>query len=200
MNNSGFQVFFSASAFKFPQKKKKMESFRVGTLNVNGARVAENRALVFDLVRRKNIDVMFVQEPHSDERTELDWDREWEVQVVLSHMSTAHGGVGLLFSKAFIPTSLEVEQVVKGRCLLVKAKFVEYALIFINVYTPISGAERKSFLHKVTTTLNRYSSEEFLILGGDFNCTVCEFLVGLWKNSNQTSMSAVYAQRHTRLL
>ena len=29
------------------------------------------------------MDVMFVQEKHSDERTESDWDREWEGQVVL---------------------------------------------------------------------------------------------------------------------
>ena len=101
----------------------------MGMLNINGARVAEKRALVFDLARRKNIDVMFVQETHSDERTESDWDREWEGQVVLSHMSTAHGGVGLLFSRAFILTSLEVEQVVKGRCLLVKAKFEEHMFI-----------------------------------------------------------------------
>ena len=52
------------------------ESFRVGTLNINGPWVAEKRALVFDLARRKNIDVMFVQETQSDERTESDWDRE----------------------------------------------------------------------------------------------------------------------------
>ena len=101
----------------------------MGMLNINGARVAEKRALVFDLARRKNIYVMFVQKTHSDEWTESDWDREWEGQVVLSHMRTARGVVGLLFSRAFIPTSLKLEQVVKGRCLLVKAKFEEHMFI-----------------------------------------------------------------------
>ena len=61
---------------------------------------------------------------------------EWEGQVVLSHMSTAHGEVGLLFSRPFFPTSLEGEQVVKGRGLLVRARFDQRMLIFINCLRP----------------------------------------------------------------
>lgn len=97
-----------------------MDSLRVGTLNVNGARKEKKRALVFDTARRKNVDVLFLQETHSDESKEADWIKEWEGQVVLSHNTTLSGGVGFLFSRAFNPTSLEVEQVVKGRCLLAK--------------------------------------------------------------------------------
>ena len=35
-----------------------MAPFKVGTLNVNGAREASKRALVFDTVRTKHIDVV----------------------------------------------------------------------------------------------------------------------------------------------
>nr|BAC82605.1 pol-like protein [Tetraodon nigroviridis] len=166
-------LFFIASDFNLSHN---MESFRVGTLNVNGARVAEKRALVFDTARRKRVEVLFLQETYSDEHNQADWAKEWEGQVVLSHLSTASGGVGLLFLRSFTPTSVEVEHVVKGRCLLVTACFNERTVVFINVYAPTNGTERKSFLEKVSARLNRCGPEDFLIMGGDFNCTECEFV------------------------
>lgn len=66
----------------------------MGVLNVNGARVAEKGALVFDTARRENVDVRFVQETFSDEHNVPDWDKKWEGQVVLSHINTAAGGWG----------------------------------------------------------------------------------------------------------
>ncbi|TWW73398.1 Transposon TX1 uncharacterized 149 kDa protein ORF 2 [Takifugu flavidus] len=89
-----------------------MHTFRVGTLNVNGARDAKKRALVFDTAKRKRVDVMFLQETHSDRNNEADWEKEWEGQALLSHNTSLSGGVGLLFSKSFAPSSLEVEHVV----------------------------------------------------------------------------------------
>ena len=153
-----------------------MEGFRVGTLNVNGAREVKKRALVLDTARRKRINVLFLQEVHSDRNNEGDWEREWEGQVALSHNTTLSGGVGILFSRRFTPSSLEVEQVVEGMCLLVKAKFETFTLVFMNIYAPNNGAERRSFLELVNSKLNCCSSEDYLFLGGDFNCTEAEFL------------------------
>lgn len=44
----------------------------------------------------------------------------------------------------------------------------------LNFYGSAYGAERKTFSEKVSTRLNRCSLEDFLIFGGDFNCTECE--------------------------
>ncbi|TWW80183.1 hypothetical protein D4764_10G0012130 [Takifugu flavidus] len=71
----------------------------------------KKRALVFDTAKRKRIDVLFLQETHSDCGIEADWEKEWEGQVLLSHNTTLSGGVGLLFSRGFTPSSLEVEHV-----------------------------------------------------------------------------------------
>ena len=49
---------------------------------------------------------------------------------------------------------------VTGRCVLVKAHFHERTLVFINIYAPINGAERKGFLEKVSTRLNRCCLED----------------------------------------
>lgn len=58
----------------------------------------------------------------------------------------------------------------RGRCLLLKACFDECALVFMNTYASINGAERKIFREKVNTRLDCCGSEEFW----DFNCTEYE--------------------------
>ncbi len=85
---------------------------------------------------------------------------------VLSHNTTVSGGVAVLFSKHFTPISYDVDEIIKGRLLKVKALFV-----FICVYAPTSGVERMLFLNNLNSILQNVSSEEFLFLGGDFNCT-----------------------------
>ncbi|KAL7849206.1 hypothetical protein SRHO_G00208290 [Serrasalmus rhombeus] len=65
-----------------------MDEFKVAILNVNGARDANKRALLFELLRLKHVDVMFVQETHSDEQNAVDWVREYEGRAFLSHRSS----------------------------------------------------------------------------------------------------------------
>lgn len=103
-----------------------MSHFNVSSLNINGAREASKRSLLYELMKLKEIDVMFVQETHSDTRNEWDWRREWGGEVVLSHRSSTSGGVALLFSQGFAPASFEVEQVVEGRLMVVKAIFERF--------------------------------------------------------------------------
>jgi len=48
---------------------------------------------------------------------------------------------------------------------------VSILTLFINVYTPANGPERVGFLSVLNSVLNGVDVEEFLFLGGDFNCT-----------------------------
>ena len=96
-----------------------MEHFKVGTLNVNGAREAKKRAMIYEVVKDKRMDVLFLQETHSDSLNSTDWSREWEGKVLLSHGSAASAGVGILFARSFSPITVEVEQVVEGRLMVV---------------------------------------------------------------------------------
>ncbi len=153
-----------------------MDVFKVGSLNVNGARETQKRALVFEMAKMKHIDVLFLQETHSDAGIEADWSREWEGEVILSHNTTLSGGVGYLFSRGFTPTSLEVRHVVEGRCLLVRAHFEHFNVVFINIYAPNNGTERKHFFEKLNDILNSCDQEDYLFIGGDFNCTENEIL------------------------
>ena len=135
-----------------------MDAFKVGSLNVNGAREGRKSALVFDTAKMKHIDVLFLQETHSDVGNEADWSREWEGELILSHHTTLSGGVGFLFSRGFTPTSVEVRHVVEGRCLLVKAHFEHFNVVLINIYDPNNGSERKRFFENLNDILNSCSS------------------------------------------
>jgi len=101
-----------------------MRDFKIGTLNLNGARDGQKKMCLFEFIKQKHIDVTFVQESHSDlNNNEVDWKKEWDGGICLSHMSSNSGGVAVLFSKKSLPISCEMEEIVKGQFLKVKALF-----------------------------------------------------------------------------
>ena len=148
-----------------------MNEFRVATLNLNGAREMRKRAMLYEFVRLKKIDVLLIQETHSDKRNETDWKTEWEGEIVLSSLNSMSGGVGILFARSFTPVSYEVHSKVEGRLIMVKAKFEKCNIVFINLYAPVNGQERAIVLNDLNDLLLNCNSEDFLCLGGDFNCT-----------------------------
>ncbi len=97
--------------------------------------------------------------------------QEWDGISVLSHNTTLRGGVGILFTKSFSPVSYQVDEIVKGRLLKIRAIFEKYALVFVCVYAPTSAMQRLVFLDALSSTLHTCSTEDYLFLGGDFNCT-----------------------------
>jgi len=124
-----------------------MSEVNIATLNVNGARELRKRAGIFEMVKQKRIDVVMLQETHSDLRNAADWAEEWDGVSVLSHNTSLSGGVAILFAKSFSPTSYQVDEVVKGRLLKVRAIFENYIFVFICVYIPTAQIERMLFLN-----------------------------------------------------
>lgn len=53
-----------------------METIRVGSLNVNGMRDKSKADTVINFIKLKKLDVIFLQETHSDANNEVDW-RLW---------------------------------------------------------------------------------------------------------------------------
>lgn len=60
----------------------------------------------------------------------------------------------------------------KGRLLKVIAKYDKVSFTLINVYAPVLAVERMEFLETLTNVLQDCDPEHYLILTGDFNCTV----------------------------
>lgn len=148
-----------------------MCEMNIATMNVNGLRGMNKRAEVFEMIKQKKIDVAMLQETHSDLRNAADWAEEWEGVAVLSHNTSLSGGVAILFAKNFFPQTYQVEEVVKGRLLKIRATFEKYIFVFICVYIPTSAIERMVFLNVLCSVMQKCCAEEYLFLGGDFNCT-----------------------------
>lgn len=148
-----------------------MGEVSVASVNVNGARDVKKRVMLYEISKQKKTDVLFLQETHSDSKNAAEWEREWDGISILSHHTAISGGVAVLFSKNFKPNSYEVEEIIKGRLLKVRAVFENHVFVFFCVYVPTSGVERMLFLNTLNLTLQNCDSEDFLFLGGDFNCT-----------------------------
>lgn len=110
-----------------------MDSFKFGTINLNGAKEAAKRAARYETARMKKIDCSY-KRPHRDENNKVDWYREWRGEAILSHCNSCSAGVGFLFSTTFNPKYIETEHVVQGRCLLIRAGFKHFTVVFINIH------------------------------------------------------------------
>lgn len=147
-----------------------MDDIRIASLNVNGARECVKRTLIHNTMNQKQLDVLLLQETHSDTANVDEWMKEFKGLSFFSHKSSLSGGVAILFSKRFTPCSTEMEEVVKGRLLKIRAKVENHIFIFICAYAPTLPTERMSFLYTLCETLYKCKGEEQLFLGGDFNC------------------------------
>uniref|UniRef100_A0A8C2GHU4 DNA-directed RNA polymerases I, II, and III subunit RPABC2 n=1 Tax=Cyprinus carpio TaxID=7962 RepID=A0A8C2GHU4_CYPCA len=121
-------------------------------------------------------------------------------------MSSSRGGVAVLFATHFTPVSFEVKQEIAGRLIFVRAQFEKFNVVFINVYAPNSGNERVCFLNNLNEILQSCNSDEYVFLGGDFNCTEnCEdqenvqiLPAGEGQQANQKRITTPYMTKYER--
>lgn len=148
-----------------------MGSLRVGSLNINGGRDRKKRVLTYDYMRQKGVNVILLQETHSDIENEVRWGTEWEGEFVLSHGTNTSAGIAVMFSQGLGVRVIVKEEVEKGRALIVQAEVHGYMLIFVNVYAPNRGPDRVRLFAKLAQSLEKYDQNMLLVLGGDWNCT-----------------------------
>ena len=65
------------------------------------------------MIKGKVLEVILIQETHSDDANEVDLRKEWEGNVVLSHKTSISAKLAILFAKNFSPAYYEVEEVVE---------------------------------------------------------------------------------------
>ena len=75
------------------------ETLTLLSLNVKGLSNFRKRRTIFTWWRKKNADIVFLQEKHSKKETEVQWRNEWGVDVVLSHGNFNSCGVAILLKK-----------------------------------------------------------------------------------------------------
>ena len=64
-----------------------MATIIFGSLNIDGCRNAKKRAALLDYIHRKQSSVAFLQECHSHQDNQPQWESEWKGPVFLALMS-----------------------------------------------------------------------------------------------------------------
>ncbi len=149
-----------------------METLRVGSLNINGLREEKKRNLLLEFIRIKYLSIVFLQETHSTVSNEVDWGLWWEGERVLNHGTNVSAGVAVLFSPALKVNILSKIEIEPGRLVAVRAEIRNLSFLFVNIYAPNSGADRLQLFVKLEHFLKQQQDGDFIILGGDWNCTL----------------------------
>lgn len=145
---------------------------QVGSLNVNGMRDGRKNNVLSELILIKNISVLFLQETHSDQSNEVDWDLWWKGEKSLSHGTNLSAGVAVLFSPETKAKIISKKELQPGRCLIARAEISNLHFLFVNIYASNIGADRVQLFKKLGLFLKQQQDDDFIIIGGDWNCTL----------------------------
>lgn len=146
-------------------------SLKIISLNVNGIRDITKRKSLFMFCRRKNADLIFLQETHSVESDVKFWKVQWGDQFYFCHSSQQSAGVAILLNK-FNGDIIESLMSDEGRWILLTLKLNNSYFIVCNLYSHNYPAQAKimftELCDKLAAFKNKYK-EAYLIVGGDFN-------------------------------
>ena len=147
-------------------------SLKIVSLNVRGISNFKKRRTIFTWCRRKNTDIIFLQETHSIASTEKQWKNEWGGKMLFSHGSPNSCGTAILISNKATCTVLSTIPDPQGPFIISKVQVDDKVYVLVNIYAPNKDKDSVQFFRKLFTMLqtNNLDSEENIILGGDFNC------------------------------
>ncbi|KAK3091078.1 hypothetical protein FSP39_016969 [Pinctada imbricata] len=150
----------------------------LATLNVNGLRNREKRNNLFYWLKKKNYDVIALQETHCTDSETAQWENEWKSigggESYWNNGTSASKGVGILVGKNIAFEIKEIKRDKQGRIGIYEVKKDEKELFrIINIYSPNTANERKTLFNELLIyTTESSNNNKNNILMGDFNCTL----------------------------
>lgn len=147
-----------------------MDVLRISSLNMNGGRGAQRRALVGEIFQQKKLDFILLQETHSDMDNEIDWRLWWRGQHRVSHGTNLSAGVAVLFSPSLSVNILSYSEPIPGRFLIIRVEIRGFIFTIFNIYAPNLFPERVAFFKVFKEKLASVAQGECIVVGGDWNC------------------------------
>lgn len=145
------------------------------SLNTRGLGNKMKRIAVFNWLRKKFRDcIILLQETHSVDKVEKQWQDEWGSNIEFCHGTKQSRGVAILFPKSINVNVLNKEVDDVGRMLLLSLSIEEQPYTICNIYAPTKDCNisQLAFYDYISDVLSLHLGEN-LILGGDFN--VCPY-------------------------
>ncbi len=164
-------------------------SLKIISLNVNGIRDITKRKSIFIFCRRKNADLILLQETHSVDSDVKFWKTQWGDQGYFCHFSQQSAGVAILLNK-FSGDIIESCMSDEGRWIILILKMNNSCFIVCNLYSYNYPAQAKTMCTQLCEKLiafqNKYK-EAHLIVGGDFNDTPNDLIDRIPARTTQSS-------------
>ena len=161
---------------------------RIGTFNARGLRDNQKRQETFIWLKRQKLDIVFLQETHSDKKIENYWKHEWGGKAWFASYKSTARGVGILLNRDIDGKILEVDRDKEGRWLIVKLEFEKKVYLLVNNYGP--NIDNPDFFYQVAKKIQDFTYDH-LIWGGDFN-TILDNSIDRNKGLHQNKKSMEY--------
>lgn len=143
------------------------------SLNIRGLNKSLKRRTVFRWLHHQNCSFVFLQETYGSKECENVWKAEWGGEVFFSHGTNHSKGTMILINPKL---KCKVEKKIcdkSGRYIILDIALAGARIVLVNIYAPNDINQQVVFFKKLQELLQDYS-EETIIIGGDFNCTLSE--------------------------
>ena len=111
-------------------------SVNICSLNVRGLRDSIKRRKLFLWLRRKQFDIILLQETHSTKNDEILWGNEWGGKVIFTYFCANKTGCGCLMGNKF---QFSIDQIIRdkeGRFLIIVINVDGETYTIANLYCP----------------------------------------------------------------
>ena len=111
-------------------------NIKILSLNVRGLNRESKRKSIFQYIRKKDIDICFIQETYSIPGVESLWQNQWGGEVVFCHGTNHSKGVMVLIKPNLDITVSEVWVDEHGRFILLNVNLQGCNMQLLDIYAP----------------------------------------------------------------
>ena len=134
--------------------------------NVRGLNDDTKRKEVFYWIKKKNAQIIMLQETHSSQNTEHLWFKDWDGDIIFSHFSTQARGTAILFSKNLAKTIYTKIIDEEGRYIILDIDLNGLRLTLCSLYAP--NVDNEDFFLNVINHIESLPNDH-RIMSGDYN-------------------------------
>ena len=150
---------------------EQMQNISFLSLNVRGIRDRLKRSKIFSWINHQKSDIVMLQETFLTSDLEIVIKTEHDFYCFFNHGTNHSKGVATFIRKKKFVEPLEHFVHFNGRAVAVRLIYNECTYFILNVYAPTKRNEKEQFFVKLSKWLKKLTTaNDFLILGGDWNC------------------------------
>ena len=149
-------------------------NLKILSFNVNGLGEIRKRTDTLDTLKRKNANIIMLQETHWTSDLEEQIAKEWGFDCIVNGSATNKNGVAILFCNNFEFTVHNIIRGNNGSFLILDITFLKKRLTLVNVYGP-SGTDSPTFYEHLFNEIETLGNDD-IIAAGDWNVVLNEKL------------------------